>query len=267
MVRDFGFLRSRLLLMRELELAYLEEKILKLDDQVHAAEETGLMSWHLEAQQEKPGELAALLDTVATKLKDYGNTRFSSVLRFALLMRTHPDDLVQRSKSYLALRPPPKKRLADVKIWLDNERPMLQDECEDLLYADDYVSLKEGDGDEYLDTLLGSILNRLPQNNPFVGKAQKQKVDDGYLTIRSGTRINFLIRLLLTLITAATIIAPAAILPAVKERRWQLLIILGFTMAFSAVLNMTTRATRLQQLTAYSGRSRFGLLDFIVCLS
>ena len=71
-VREFSFLRSRLLLSRELEIAELEQKLLELVDIVVKGNRSALMSWELVEGDEPQRNLKSLLTDTNCKLKDYG---------------------------------------------------------------------------------------------------------------------------------------------------------------------------------------------------
>ena len=80
--------------------------------------------------------------------------------------------------------------------------------------------------------------------------------DGKYLQIRNSDRVDFIVRFILTLLIAGMLVAPAAILLTVKKPKWQVVIVLCFTLAFSMMLHVTTRAKRHEQFAAASGTCR-----------
>lgn len=72
------------------------------------------------------------------------------------------DDLVTRYNATIAIRPANKKLIADMNTWLDVERPMFMEQDHWLHEANDFVSVKDGDEDEFMDVLVGRLAEKAP---------------------------------------------------------------------------------------------------------
>ena len=74
-IKDFNWLRSRLLLARQLEFAELQRRLLDPDHEIVVDDPGAVMSWKLPEENELLGNMKSLLSDIDLKLKDYGQGR------------------------------------------------------------------------------------------------------------------------------------------------------------------------------------------------
>lgn len=85
----------------------------------------------------------------------------------------------------------------------------------------------------------------------FTSAEQRKKSDDEYVHLYSKRRIDFLVRVILTLVTMILLLVPTALLflvPASNQLR--IMTILLFTLLFSAALMVFTKAKRHEMFAA-----------------
>ena len=86
---------------------------------------------------------------------------------------------------------------------------------------------------------------------------QRLELDDDYVHLRSQRRIDILVRLILTFVIVALLLAPSAVLFLVRGHgKEKLVLILGFTLVFAACVSIFTKAKR-QVSLAYDSRERY----------
>ena len=97
----------------------------------------------------------------------------------------------------------------------------------------------------YLLDLLTSI-KRL-----FTSKEQVRKSNDPYVHLISKYRVDMLVRLILTITTVGLLVGPSAVLFTVSgHSTMKILLILLFTLLFSAAVSLFTKARRHEMLAA-----------------
>ena len=85
----------------------------------------------------------------------------------------------------------------------------------------------------------------------FTSKEQYRKSDDIHLHLMSKFRMDVLVRLILTLTTVGLLVGPSAILFLVPDHRiLKIVIIMLFTLLFSAAVSIFTKAKRHEMLAA-----------------
>ena len=72
MVRVFNFLRMRLIMERQIEIAKLQERLLDSDLQIAKEERRELLTLDWEPQSAKRVAQISLMQEIHSKLKDYG---------------------------------------------------------------------------------------------------------------------------------------------------------------------------------------------------
>lgn len=72
MYRKFGWIRNRLLLDQQIELAQLEEKVMVLDNQIARIDDSALMARDLDEKWDLQVSQNSTLRQIAQKLKKYG---------------------------------------------------------------------------------------------------------------------------------------------------------------------------------------------------
>lgn len=80
---------------------------------------------------------------------------------------------------------------------------------------------------------------------------ERKKTDDEYVQLYSKKRVDLLVRLILTIFTVVLLMAPTAVLFLVPEHAVvKLVVIVIFTMLFSAALGVFTKAKRHEMFAA-----------------
>lgn len=80
---------------------------------------------------------------------------------------------------------------------------------------------------------------------------ERKKTDDEYVQLYSKYRVDILARLILTIVSVVLLAAPTAILFLVPEHGWfKILLIMIFTLLFSAALSVFTKAKRHEMFAA-----------------
>ena len=81
MVRVFNFLRMRLIIERQVEIAKLQERLLQSDLEIAEENENELFTLDWEPQSAKRIAQISLMQEIHTKLKDYGQRNIGSGCR------------------------------------------------------------------------------------------------------------------------------------------------------------------------------------------
>lgn len=80
---------------------------------------------------------------------------------------------------------------------------------------------------------------------------ERKKTDDEYVQLYSKYRVDVLARLILTIVSVLLLAAPTAILFLVPEHGWfKIVLIMIFTLLFSAALSVFTKAKRHEMFAA-----------------
>lgn len=106
----------------------------------------------------------------------------------------------------------------------------------------------------------------------FTTSDQRLQTNDNLIQIRSDHRVGLLTRLLLTLIIVALLVAPCSVLLLVPEYdALKLALISGFTLLFGMMLQISTRARRVEMFAstaAYCAVLVVGFVDYYsLCLA
>ncbi|KAL8819761.1 MAG: hypothetical protein Q9191_007664, partial [Dirinaria sp. TL-2023a] len=211
--RKFGWLRSRVLLSRQDELNQLERRLLSMDDEDKEECPLALRSRKIDdGRQDIEEEYSrkTLLQEIDDKLEKY-------------------DQLVSRMISYVS-------------------KPLTREESRFTQCGDDLVALSTGQEDGCFDGMVEDALDWFPRSlvkSIFTSAEQRKKTDDKYVHLYSKRRIDFLVRVILSLVTVLLLLLPTALLFMVPEsNKIKLVTILLFTLLFSAALMVFTKAKR-----------------------
>jgi hypothetical protein len=232
MCRQFGYLHTRILLYRQAEIQELEKKLQALDD----------ADWSGSAQSRKclqsrkrddaqPGApRRELLFQIDEKLKEY-------------------DELVERTRRLSTVPKPSARNFASLYNFIYNKSALVNSECGFMKHGEDFVALVESPEAGWLDELVERILNRVPcRLTDFIFKSTEQydKTDDPLIHYYSHERIGILVRLTITVLSAVILMVPVFVLFGVPSAKTQVkvLIVLAFTLAFSAAISVFTKAKR-----------------------
>lgn len=106
----------------------------------------------------------------------------------------------------------------------------------------------EGTGPFSCASLFGFLTN---DQRLFTSKEQSNKTDDDHLHLVSKRRVDVLVRLVLTITTVGLLVGPSAVLFLVTGHdTFKIVLIMGFTLLFSAALSVATKAKRHEMLAA-----------------
>ncbi len=99
-------------------------------------------------------------------------------------------------------------------------------------------------------TFPAPVCSSLLSQSIFTDPEQRLQSDDEYVHLRSGYRINILIRLILTFIIVALLLVPTSILFLVKGNNGlKFFVISAFTILFAGMLHVGTKAQRYEVST------------------
>ncbi|KAL8929051.1 MAG: hypothetical protein Q9208_001494 [Pyrenodesmia sp. 3 TL-2023] len=238
MCRRFAFLHSRVLLHRQDELAEMEKTLLAMDDEDAELDEESalaLQSRRRDDQRPEQPSRKSLIDRIDSKLKDY-------------------DDLTMRIRAMVSIPKPSERDYSSFYRWIDAEKPLCREETKFVKHQDDFIALAEKQEGGWFDGVLEDLLSIFPR--PFTrailsSPSDLKKTDDEYVQLYSKKRVDLLVRLVLTIVTVALLMAPTAILFLVPEHAVvKLVVIVVFTLLFSAALGIFTKAKRHEMFAA-----------------
>lgn len=157
--RRFGYLQSRILLHKQDELRALEEKLDLIDkrDEADPENEKLLRSRDLDDKSNSPRK--ALLETIETKFKEYGNWNLHENPSYIDLMK-HIAELLNIAQTLVALNRPSARDYNSVLNHFENNSPL---HSEDELYIyrkEDMITLKPGRENAWLDGIVEKGLQK-----------------------------------------------------------------------------------------------------------
>ncbi|KAL9604370.1 MAG: hypothetical protein Q9219_000558 [cf. Caloplaca sp. 3 TL-2023] len=235
MCRRFAFLHSRVLLHRQDELAEMEKQLLELDDEDVELDELALQSRRRDDQRPEEPSRKSLIDRIDSKLKDY-------------------DDLARRIRAMVAIPRPSERDYSSFRRWIDAKKPLCREETKFVKHEDDMIALAEKQEGGWFDGVLEDTLSLFPRPiTRFIlsGSEERKKTDDEYVQLYSKKRVDLLVRLILTGVTVVLLMAPTAVLFLVPEHAVvKLIVIVVFTLLFSAALGLFTKAKRHEMFAA-----------------
>lgn len=235
MCRRFSFLHSRVLLHRQDELAEMEKTLLAMDDEDVDLDELALGSRRRDDERTEEPSRSSLINKIDAKLRDY-------------------DELALRVRSMVAVPRPSERDYRSFYRWIDNEKPLCREETKFVKHHDDFMALAEKQEGGWFDGVLEDALSVFPRSftRYILSTAEeRRKTDDEYVQLYSKKRVDLLVRLILTIFTVALLMAPTAVLFLVPEHAVvKLVVIVVFTMLFSAALGIFTKAKRHEMFAA-----------------
>ncbi|KAL8722798.1 MAG: hypothetical protein Q9181_007415 [Wetmoreana brouardii] len=229
----------------------MEKKLLQMDDEDVELDELALQSRRQDRGRTEPSR-ASLIDKIDNKLKDYG-------------------DLVKRIRSTVANPRPLERDYSSLYNWVEGEKPLCREENkfiwnsalppEDgisvntlMQHKDDFIALAEKQEGGWFDGVLEDMLGIFPRSitrKILTSAEERKKTDDKYIRLYSPHRVDVLARLILTVVSVVLLVAPTAVLFLVPEHGWfKILLIMIFTLLFSAALSLFTKAKRHEMFAA-----------------
>ncbi|KAI4213230.1 MAG: hypothetical protein LQ351_004176 [Letrouitia transgressa] len=235
MCRRFGFLHDRVLLYRQDELTQLERDLVEMDSLDAEEDPLSLQSRKRDDAREFELTRKGLIDKIDSKLKQY-------------------DELAQRIRATLTFPKPSTRNYNSFYKWINNQKPLSREETEFVQHGYDFVALAEKQEGGWFDGILEDVLSVLPRRitkSLLASEEQRKKSDDDYVHLYSKYRIDILARLILTIVSVVLLMAPTAVLFLTNGHGiLKILIIMLFTLLFSAALSVFTKAKRHEMFAA-----------------
>ncbi|MCJ1249480.1 hypothetical protein MMC30_006704 [Trapelia coarctata] len=226
--RRFGFLHQRVLLYRQDELRELEDQLIRLDDEDQEEMPQALKSRKRDDVREGSYR-KGLINIIDDKLKEYV-------------------DIVQRIKTLSTYKPASDRNYSSVSNWLHNTAPLSGEESEFIHHKADLIALTDAEEGSWLDGFVEAVLFKLPYRFTrilFTAPEQRATTDDVYVHLYSKARIGVLVRFLICILAALLLMCPVALLLLVPSlSSIKIIMIVLFTLFFSFVLSVCTRAKR-----------------------
>ncbi|KAL8630262.1 hypothetical protein Q9189_004035 [Teloschistes chrysophthalmus] len=206
-----------------------------MDDEDVDLDPLALQSRRLDGDRTEEPSRGSLIEKIDTKLKQY-------------------DDLVRRIRSSAANPRPLERDYASLYHYIDNEKPLCREETNFVTHHDDFIALAEKQEGGWFDGVLEDMLGIFPRSitrRILSSPEERKKTEDKYVQLYSPYRVDILARLILTIVSVVLLAAPTAILFLVPEHGWfKILLIMIFTLLFSAALSVFTKAKRHEMFAA-----------------
>ncbi|KAI9787484.1 MAG: hypothetical protein M1839_000013 [Geoglossum umbratile] len=250
--RSFSYLHARCLLYIQDELACLEHKLDKLDE-AEAKDPNTKVRKRLKARcvdDWENGQRKGLVTAIKRKLDEY-------------------DDLLIRAKTLVSFQHPSSRDYKSVRTWFDNQQPLVGKEREYIECKEDLVTLRNGRECAGFD---GWVENAVQKLNCRVVKwlfctpELRAKTSDKAVHLFSAQRLDILVSLIITVIILVLLVLPVIALVVLERHQAHapqypqalhaqgsvtavtvfrsIGVLMVFTLTFSAVMSMLTRAKR-----------------------
>ena len=135
-----------------------------------------------------------------------------------------------------------------VSNWLHNNSPLSTEETEFIHHKADLIALGEREENSWFDGFVEDTLSKIPSRFTrllFTAQEQLDTTDDYHVRLYSKNRINILVRLVICLLAVIQLMVPVVLLllvPSLKSVK--IVVIVLFTLLFSVILSVCTRARR-----------------------
>lgn len=169
-------------------------------------------------------------------------------------------DLLQKAQTMIAMGRPTSSEYRSVENYLDNEKPLVEDESKSYYCKEDLISLRPGREHAWLDATIETALRRLNCNFiewVFCSKETKEKSNQRNEIYYTRSRIERTVVTIITFMILFLLILPIYLLFKLTEgvqtphsNAMCIGVLLVFTLAFSAVISLFTRAQRHEILAA-----------------
>ncbi|KAF7951557.1 hypothetical protein EAE96_006862 [Botrytis aclada] len=239
--RRFGHLQARFLLHKQDELRAQEERLFKLD----AIYKRNDPERHRSRAQNnaKSKDHKNLLDSIEIKFREYAQ-------------------LLTISRNLATLDRPTTMDYVRVRSYFDEQSPLCTSEQAYILRKEDLITLKPSRENTWLDGIVEKIPQKFPSRltrHNFCPPELREKTnpDSTNLILFSPERVNIVVSVIILITILTLLVVPVYILwylssvPSSKSPIGILIgILLVFTLLFSAVLSLFTRAKRHEVLAA-----------------
>lgn len=234
--RRFGFLQARLLLNKQDQLRALEEQ---LDDLDKDDDEEYLKSRELDDADET--RRSKLLLKIEKKFKEYA-------------------ELLTIARDLTSLNKPAARDYQSVRTYFEDKAPVCEDERY-IFHKEDIITLKPGRENAWLDAMVEKGLRKLgsPTIRYLFCSPETRMKADQHTILYSKNRIDALVTTIITLMILFLLIIPIYVLWHLAQQLENgkasasaatIGVLLVFTLIFSAVLSLFTRARRHEILGA-----------------
>ncbi|KAL8729573.1 MAG: hypothetical protein Q9166_004653 [cf. Caloplaca sp. 2 TL-2023] len=217
------------------ELAEMEKNLIAMDDEDEELDQLALESRRRDDQRPEEPSRKSLITKIDNKLKDY-------------------DDLITRIRRNVAIPRPLDRDYGSLYKWIDDIKPLCREETKFIKYQDDFIALAEKQEGGWFDGVLEDTLSFFPRPvTRFIlsSSEERKKSDDEYVQLYSKYRVDVLARLILTIVAVVLLMVPTAVLFLVKEHGvLKIMLIMIFTLLFSAALSVFTKAKRHEMFAA-----------------
>lgn len=159
-----------------------------------------------------------------------------------------------RIRAMVSIPKPAERDYSSFYKWIDNIKPLCREETKFVKHQDDFIALAEKQEGGWFDGVLEDFISIFPRpltRAILASPSDRKKTDDKYVRLYSKKRVDILVRLVLTIVTVALLMAPTAILFLVPEHAVvKLVVIVFFTLLFSVTLGVFTKAKRHEMFAA-----------------
>jgi len=236
--RQYKYLRNRCLLYLQGNLAVLERRLARFDEEDALEDSLVLKSRERDDGQSLPRR-ADLLGEIKSTIQEY-------------------DELLCRTKEIMHWKKPTTRNRRSYANYINNEGLLAEGEGEFIKYSEDLVTLGGELEDSWLNGIVEDILDSIsPRLAQFVfrSKAQSKRSDDNFVVYYDKPRLDFFIRLAMTIFAALLLMTPVFVLYAIQQSTGfaKDIVILIFTLAFAIFLAVFTRAKRHELFAATAG--------------
>ena len=157
-------------------------------------------------------------------------------------------DLVQRIKLMSSCKEASTRNFNSVSNWLHNQTPLSTEETEFIHHKADLIAVGDREENSWFDGFIQDILSKVPSRFTrllFTASEQLATTDDCHVRLYAKARINILVRLLICLLAVVQLMVPTVLLLLVPSpNSIKITVIVLFTLFFSVVLSVCTRARR-----------------------
>ncbi|OCK77315.1 hypothetical protein K432DRAFT_304509, partial [Lepidopterella palustris CBS 459.81] len=230
--RRFGYLQARLLLDKQDEMRKLEKKLEEMDSEDFENKSKRLITRDLKKRDAEPRQ--ELFKAIEEKFCEYSN-------------------ILTAAQTLMAFNRPAASDYKSVANYVRNKEPVVEEERQWIYLKEDMITLRAGREHALLDDGIERLF-RLFHCRAIKETQMKSHGEEVYYT---RSRIDFLVNGIITVMILVLLVVPVYILYHLindvdTSRAYAICIgvLLVFTLAFSAVLSLFTRAKRHEILAA-----------------
>ncbi|MCJ1401912.1 hypothetical protein MMC11_005129 [Xylographa trunciseda] len=245
--RQYKYLRNRCLLYLQDKLAVLERRLSIFDEEDALEDSLILKSRDRDDEQSLPRR-ADLLAEIKSTIREY-------------------DELLCKTKEIMHWKKPTTRNRRSYVNYINNEGLLAEGEGEFIRYSEDLVALGGELEDSWLNGIVEDIVDSIPKRIAqffFRSKAQKKRTSDDFIVYYDKSRLDFFIRLIMTIFSAILLMIPVFVLYAIEQSTGfaKDVVVLAFTLVFAVFLALLTKAKRHELFAATAGYVIVALLFY-----